>query len=180
MKATHSLKGTIRIEEGNLHRLRFPATFAVSTQTSEDRRRCCGQTSTDPKPQTRQWSTKTSRKTSRNLYNSTFSSGFQFPISRVLKLQHLLVQVAEQDCPHLLFYGPSGSGKKTLIIALIRQIFGPSADKVPHFSYFFFLVLHLSVRTISFGSEGLNYLFVCIWILSVLTKCLPTNDMFEE
>ncbi|KAJ3670927.1 hypothetical protein LUZ60_008353 [Juncus effusus] len=38
--------------------------------------------------------------------------------------------VTEQDCPHLLFYGPSGSGKKTLIMALIRQIFGPSADKV--------------------------------------------------
>ncbi|OIT38834.1 replication factor c subunit 3 [Nicotiana attenuata] len=28
------------------------------------------------------------------------------------------------------FYGPSGSGKKTLIMALLRQIFGPSADKV--------------------------------------------------
>ncbi|KAL0359745.1 UNVERIFIED_CONTAM: Replication factor C subunit [Sesamum angustifolium] len=39
-------------------------------------------------------------------------------------------QVTEQDCPHLLFYGPSGSGKKTLIMALLRQIFGPSADKV--------------------------------------------------
>ncbi|BBG93624.1 ATPase family associated with various cellular activities, partial [Prunus dulcis] len=39
-------------------------------------------------------------------------------------------QETQQDCPHLLFYGPSGSGKKTLIIALLRQIFGPSADKV--------------------------------------------------
>ncbi|KAJ1702632.1 hypothetical protein LUZ63_002411 [Rhynchospora breviuscula] len=38
--------------------------------------------------------------------------------------------VTEQDCPHLLFYGPSGSGKKTLIMALIRQMFGASADKV--------------------------------------------------
>ncbi|KAL2232875.1 UNVERIFIED_CONTAM: Replication factor C subunit 3 [Sesamum indicum] len=38
-------------------------------------------------------------------------------------------QVTEQDCPHLLFYGPSGSGKKTLIMALLRQMFGPSADK---------------------------------------------------
>ncbi|KAE8733710.1 Replication factor C subunit 3 [Hibiscus syriacus] len=38
--------------------------------------------------------------------------------------------VAEQDCPHLLFYGQSGSGKKTLIMALLRQIFGPSAEKV--------------------------------------------------
>ncbi|KAG9141609.1 hypothetical protein Leryth_022364 [Lithospermum erythrorhizon] len=36
----------------------------------------------------------------------------------------------QQDCPHLLFYGPSGAGKKTLIMALLRQIFGASADKV--------------------------------------------------
>nr|GMD44888.1 replication factor C subunit 3 [Ipomoea batatas] len=44
--------------------------------------------------------------------------------------QNLKKLVTEQDCPHLLFYGPSGSGKKTLIMALLRQIFGASADKV--------------------------------------------------
>ncbi|CAA0809776.1 Replication factor C subunit 3 [Striga hermonthica] len=44
--------------------------------------------------------------------------------------QNLKKLVTEQDCPHLLFYGPSGSGKKTLIMALLRQIYGPSADKV--------------------------------------------------
>ncbi|KAL6005192.1 Subunit of heteropentameric Replication factor C (RF-C) [Asimina triloba] len=38
--------------------------------------------------------------------------------------------VSEQDCPHLLFYGPPGSGKKTLIMALLKQIFGPGAEKV--------------------------------------------------
>ncbi|OIT19339.1 PREDICTED: replication factor C subunit 3-like [Nicotiana attenuata] len=44
--------------------------------------------------------------------------------------QNLQKLVLAGDCPHLLFYGPSGSGKKTLIMALLRQIFGPSADKV--------------------------------------------------
>ncbi|XP_071909944.1 replication factor C subunit 3 [Coffea arabica] len=44
--------------------------------------------------------------------------------------ENLKKLVTEQDCPHLLFYGPSGSGKKTLIMALLRQMFGPSADKV--------------------------------------------------
>ncbi|XP_056846035.1 replication factor C subunit 3 isoform X1 [Raphanus sativus] len=44
--------------------------------------------------------------------------------------QNLKKLVTEQDCPHLLFYGPSGSGKKTLIMALLKQIYGPSADKV--------------------------------------------------
>ncbi|CAH2068831.1 unnamed protein product [Thlaspi arvense] len=44
--------------------------------------------------------------------------------------QNLKKLVAEQDCPHLLFYGPPGSGKKTLIMALLRQMFGPGAEKV--------------------------------------------------
>ncbi|EPS72980.1 hypothetical protein M569_01775, partial [Genlisea aurea] len=44
--------------------------------------------------------------------------------------QNLKKLVSEHDCPHLLFYGPSGSGKKTLILALLRQMFGPSVDKV--------------------------------------------------
>lgn len=44
--------------------------------------------------------------------------------------QNLKKLVSEQDCPHLLFYGPPGSGKKTLIMALLRQIYGPSAEKV--------------------------------------------------
>ncbi|OWM73175.1 hypothetical protein CDL15_Pgr001289 [Punica granatum] len=44
--------------------------------------------------------------------------------------QNLKKLVSEQDCPHLLFYGPSGSGKKTLIMALLRQMFGSSAEKV--------------------------------------------------
>lgn len=44
--------------------------------------------------------------------------------------QNLKKLVSEQDCPHLLFYGPSGSGKKTLIMALLKEMFGASAEKV--------------------------------------------------
>uniref|UniRef100_A0A0A9E4I3 Pco093185f n=1 Tax=Arundo donax TaxID=35708 RepID=A0A0A9E4I3_ARUDO len=44
--------------------------------------------------------------------------------------QNLRKLVSEQDCPHLMFYGPSGSGKKTLILALVKQMFGAGAEKV--------------------------------------------------
>lgn len=46
-------------------------------------------------------------------------------------LSERLVGLAEnEDLPHLLFYGPSGAGKKTRIHALIAQLFGPGAHKV--------------------------------------------------
>ena len=41
-----------------------------------------------------------------------------------------LAQVAGGDCPHTLFYGPPGAGKKTLILALLREIYGSGVEKV--------------------------------------------------
>lgn len=40
-------------------------------------------------------------------------------------------QATAGDFPHLLFYGPTGAGKKTRIMALLRELFDAGVEKVP-------------------------------------------------
>lgn len=43
---------------------------------------------------------------------------------------HLKNLVQHEDFPHLLFYGPSGVGKKTRIMALLRKLYGPGVERL--------------------------------------------------
>lgn len=38
----------------------------------------------------------------------------------------------QQDFPHLMFFGNSGSGKKTRIMCILKELYGPSAERLRH------------------------------------------------
>ncbi|KIX05475.1 replication factor C subunit 5 [Rhinocladiella mackenziei CBS 650.93] len=44
--------------------------------------------------------------------------------------ERLASLAASADFPHLLFYGPSGAGKKTRILATLRALYGSGAEKI--------------------------------------------------
>ncbi|KAJ2766454.1 Replication factor C (RF-C) subunit [Coemansia nantahalensis] len=44
--------------------------------------------------------------------------------------EHLKKLAGSGDLPHLLVYGPPGAGKRTRIAAVLREIYGPGAEKL--------------------------------------------------
>lgn len=63
-----------------------------------------------------------------------------------------------EEIPHLMFYGPPGAGKKTRVVALLREIYGPGVEKMKleHRSF-----KTSTNRTIEISTVGSNYHVEC-------------------
>ncbi len=68
----------------------------------------------------------------------------------------IIVQAQSGDFPHLLVYGPSGAGKKTRIMCLLRELFGNGAEKLR--------IEHMTF-TVSVNSLDLSFQIVCVLFL---------------
>ena len=73
-------------------------------------------------------------------------------------LSFFFLQVQSSDFPHLLVYGPSGAGKKTRIMCILRELYGSGAGK-----------LRIEHTTVTVGH---------VILLTILTPCQPVEVEF--
>ncbi len=72
--------------------------------------------------------------------------------------QKLSALANSDEIPHLLFYGPPGAGKKTRVMALLREIYGAGVEriKLEHRTF-----KNNSGKSIEITTMGSNYHIEC-------------------
>jgi len=64
-----------------------------------------------------------------SFYNCSNNTG-DIRLDNIMVSPGLIPQVQCGDFPHLLVYGPPGAGKKTRIMCLLRELYGPGVEKL--------------------------------------------------
>ncbi|EKX52843.1 replication factor C subunit 3 [Guillardia theta CCMP2712] len=73
----------------------------------------------------------------------TYNDGLTQQLKRISAKENV------QNMCHLLFYGPPGAGKKTRIMALLREIYGPGVEK-----------LKVEIKNFKFKSSSVDITFI--------------------
>lgn len=60
---------------------------------------------------------------------------------------------AQGDFPHLMFYGPSGAGKKTRIMCLLRELYGIGAERLRNETMTFTTPSNRKIEIMTVGSN---------------------------
>ncbi|OMO56936.1 hypothetical protein CCACVL1_26150 [Corchorus capsularis] len=105
-----------------------PPMFAQNDSAAANQRMRSGNGKVDPKARGSSSSAAGLSRTSRQ--SSTSLNGFTCHKQEAQLLKQL---VSDENCPNILFKGPSGSGKKALTMAFLREIYGDPCwnDKKP-------------------------------------------------
>ncbi|KAJ6636987.1 Replication factor C subunit 3 [Pseudolycoriella hygida] len=67
--------------------------------------------------------------------------------------QHLINLSQQGDFPHLMFYGPSGAGKKTRIMCLLRELYGTGVERLRNETMTFTTPSNRKIEIMTVGSN---------------------------
>lgn len=67
--------------------------------------------------------------------------------------QQLKNLAKQSDFPHLMFFGPSGAGKKTRILCLLRELYGEGVEHIKNETFHFTTASNRKMEILTIGSN---------------------------